>query len=123
MTQLFKQFGAAVLLDPIWTTTGTRGAKRRSSTFGPLLDLIVDNLECMRFNDDNDLIRTQDPIQQDQESLVEYLCVQQQENKRTLLNLLAILAGDEISHHVRQFLQNHRPAPGAAVVRGGDFED
>lgn len=77
----------------------------------------------MRFNEDDDLLCNQEPLEEGQESLIEYLKARQQANKKTLLNLLAILGGNGISDYVRQFLRNHKPAPGTADVRGGDFDD
>lgn len=96
------QFGAGVLLDPLWSINAQVKATNRSRNFGKTLTFFLDHIET-------DLLELQQTEDQDRAM---------QENRtqagKTLLQLVRVLAGDDLASWVETFLDETAQKSGEA---------
>jgi hypothetical protein len=96
------QFGAGVLLDPIWSaskgiTPSNNKAASRTQTFGATLDLILSNIKADVMweggrHDEGDIVG----------NLLE---CRKRQSGITLVRLVGVIAGDHLAHWVQDFIQ------------------
>jgi hypothetical protein len=96
-----SQFGAGVLLDPLWTaskgtTATTQRAAGRSSSFGATLDMIMSNLRTdLSSNDGGD----------DDDNVDDILKCRRRDSAATLVQLMTIFVSEDLAEWVKTFLE------------------
>ena|ERR1700733_13492192 len=95
-----SQFGAAILLDPIWSVNVKVKATRRSRNFGKTLSFFLDHIS---------VDGTEGHVSQEKRNQAE----------KTLLELVKVLAGRDLESWVASFLDETRvPEDGGSDADG-----